>query len=64
MSPPTEVEEGWGNDEERPFSRTENLLRLENPKILGMSGTERIVKVIYSVEVETDGEVKYSGLPW
>lgn len=64
MSLPTEGEEEWGNDGERPFSCTENLLRLENPGILGMNGTERIVEVIYSVEVETDGEVKYSGLPW
>ena len=64
MSLPTEGEEEWGNDGERPFLCTENLLRSENPKIPGMNGAERVVEVIHSVEVETDGEVKCSGLPW
>lgn len=38
-------------------------MRLENSKILGMNGIAGIVIVIHSVDVETDGEVKYSGLP-
>ena len=34
------------------------MIKLENSKILGVNGTERIVMVIS--DVETDGEVKYT----